>query len=800
MELDDLLDDLNEPQREAVAHFRGPLLILAGAGSGKTRVITRRIAYLLAQGVPAKQILGVTFTNKAAGEMRERVLAMAPHALDLQLSTFHAFCAKFLRLEHDALGLSASFNIYDMEDQRAAMKQVLKDLGLDPTFYKPAGLLGTISRAKNDGLTPDDYEREHHGQQARNTADAWRGYHDKLRNSDALDFDDLLLEVHRILRNEADVRRHWQDRFRFILVDEYQDTNRLQAGIAQTLAERHGNICVTGDPDQAIYSWRGAEVSNILEFEQQWPDVKRVTLDINYRSTPTILKAANAVIDHNASRLEKQMQAACDDGPKLRRKRLSTEEAEAAWVARSISDLCAGLGEQGDDLSDLTPDGMPVRFDECAVFYRTNAQSRVIELAMRAAGIPYEVVRGVEFYQRSEIKDLMAYLRVLHNPRDEVSLLRIINTPSRGIGASTVASLLAYAAAQNMSVLEVVQPANLAHVGLATRPQKMVREFARLMGDLRERPTVPVSKLLEGIIGATDYESYLKKDDALRFDDRMENVRELISDALKHDQHATGDDEYGAGLGGYLERVTLVSDADALGGTDASGLPQARVPLLTLHAAKGLEFPVVFLTGMEQGVFPHSRVLDEGNLEEERRLAYVGITRAMRRLYLSHVEVRTQAGRMSYGEPSVFLREIPDELLNEPLSADLGVRSRMQPSMYMENADDGRYPWRRGAGRALTSYDAGGDEYTDESAREPSASSSPRIRGTAGSPPSDMVTIELEDPWALSSGDRVYHSMYGMGVMVALRGNGLNLKVEVEFDDAGVKLVPFSPKLVRVLD
>jgi DNA helicase-2/ATP-dependent DNA helicase PcrA len=843
---DALLDDLNDAQLAAVTHFRGPLLIIAGAGSGKTRVVTRRIAWLIREGVDPRSILGLTFTNKAAAEMRERVVGMIG-ASGLRLSTFHSFCARLLRTEHDALGLPQTFTIFDAQDQQAAVKRCVKDLGYEPKYYQPADMLRRISSAKNDGVGPEAFAETNRSYLGQGAAKIYAAYQDFLRRSNALDFDDLLLETRNILDREADIRRHYQQLYRFVLVDEFQDTNLLQAQIADALASTHENICVTGDPDQSIYSWRGATIDNILGFTHRYPEAKVVTLDVNYRSTPTILSAADALIANNTGRIDKTMQTPNADTGKIILRRHGDEEEEAAWVAQTIRDLHLGIaGAETADADGRPIFDEPVAYDQCAVFYRTNAQSRVIEQALRTAAIPYQVVRGVEFYHRAEIRDLVGYLRVLNNPDDDLSLMRVINTPTRGIGSSTISKLADAGSHFEQSLWKVITGPALGKAGLSTGPLRKVRLFVDLMRDLRAVMTGPVHRLLEQLVDAIDYRDYLQSKDPLRAEDKLDNVAELITDAEKFDAGGDAATDQ-VGLPGYLEHIALVADVDALdeaGETD--GQPAGRVPLLTLHAAKGLEFDVVFLIGMEEGVFPHQRVLmGDGDIEEERRLAYVGFTRAKRKLLLAYARMRRQSGSTQWGDPSRFLDEIPTDLIDLPFAMPLtgqapiagpddATRLPRGSAKYkdarlarqLQNVDDilanthgshnadgefeGPPPvrsrlssvWRRraaGMSDDLEAADFDGHPDDDELGVhiDERPQTAPRSAPQAELPPG-MTTIDLDDPLTLSPGDRVFHESFGLGAVVRVYGRSGNAKGEIDFDQAGRKRVVLTGFVRRV--
>ncbi|HUU11071.1 MAG TPA: UvrD-helicase domain-containing protein [Phycisphaerae bacterium] len=638
----DILGDLTPAQIEAVTHVDGPLLVLAGAGSGKTRVITRRIAHLMSQGVPPQDILAITFTNKAAGEMRERTEALVPDARPPLVTTFHSFCARMLRQYADLVGLDPRYTIYDTADQKAAIKRVLGQLNLDPTHFDPGRCAETISRAKNHLQRARDYGAGPRTDfAARNLARIYEAYEAILSESHALDFDDLLLEVALGLRERPEFRAELHERFRYILIDEYQDTNHAQYVIARDLAGERRNLCATGDPDQSIYGWRGAQISNILDFEKDFPDACVVRLEMNYRSTKTILAAADAVIRHNRDRKPKGLFTDNPAGSPLAVVQTDDEEAEAASIVRRIG----ALREKG------------LTYRDVAVFVRTGAQTRAIEDAFRRGRppIPYEVVRGTSFYERKEVRDILAYLEVLHNGHDEVNARRIINTPPRGIGGKTVEALAAWARREGVTLLDAL-PHAADMADLATRACAAVARFRELMDRLREEPHDSLRQLIGVVIDETGYAEALKDDEAR---ERRENLDELVTLGEAFDREAAAhpdDPDVPRGLEGFLQTVALSSDQD---GYDES---PDRVPLMTLHSAKGLEFPAVFITGCEDGLLPHARSRESrAEVEEERRLFFVGMTRAKQFLTLTHARFRRIRGRLERCIRSPFLSEIPQE-------------------------------------------------------------------------------------------------------------------------------------------
>lgn len=725
-----LFDRLNEKQLEAVTHINGPLLVLAGAGSGKTRVLTCRIAYLLEQGVRPYNILAITFTNKAAAEMRERVNAMVGiQAKEVWLSTFHAFCARFLRMEIEHLaGFSRNFVIYDASDALALVKSCLKELNLDEKHFPPSGLQAAISNAKNALQDATDFAVQADNFYGQKVAEVYRLYQQKLQQNNAVDFDDLLLLAVRLLEQNEEVRRRYQDKFQYILIDEYQDTNRAQYLLARLLAAKHRNICVVGDADQSIYAWRGADIRNILDFEADYPDAKVIKLEQNYRSTQTILAAANAVIENNIGRKPKALWTENPRGEPITHYLAFDERDEARFIADTIAKLHVVYRAS---------------YGHMAVLYRTNAQSRVIEEALMKNGIPYTIVGGVKFYDRKEIKDILAYLRVILNPADTVSLLRIINVPRRGIGDTTIARLTDYAVQNGISLFDVVSNPDMVP-DLTARAKRPLENLAELIFNLiAVKDQLPVADLIERVMQDSGYLAELEKEQTPQAEGRIENLRELLSVAKEFATTAAEDT-----LENFLAHVALVSDIDT------AELADERVTLMTLHSAKGLEFPYVFLAGMEEGIFPHSRTLmDEEEIEEERRLCYVGITRAERKLYLTNARLRTIYGSTVMYPPSRFLAEIPEELFERHGG-----------------------PSRQATASAVT---------------RPMASAP--FRPAPGSPAATATSRPAAREWRI--GDKAQHAKWGVGTVVAVRGSGDNQEVHVAFPGQGVKqlMVKFAP-------
>ncbi len=635
------LADLNPAQREAVLTTEGPLLVIAGAGSGKTRVLTYRVAHLInAVGAKTNEILAITFTNKAAGEMKERLQRLLGRSgQGLWILTFHAACGRILRREAQRLGYRSNFTIYDQADQIRLVKQCLEELERDPKRFTPRGIHNQISHAKNRLISPDEYANQVQSFYDQTVADVYQLYQRRLFASNAVDFDDLLMLTVDVLERFPDVREKWQQAFRYILVDEYQDTNHAQYRLLQLLAEKHQNLMAVGDPDQSIYSFRSADINNILDFERDFPGTRTVSLEQNYRSTNLILEAANTVISNNRERKPKELWSELGDGEPVRVLEVEDEHAEARFVAVGI----AGLVEQG------------FSGDEVAIFYRTNAQSRVLEDVLVRQGVAYQVIGGPRFYERAEIKDAIAYLQAIDNPYDAVSLQRIANRPRRGIGDSSLARLQTWADAQGRSLWEAMEFAEEAGVGAA--PLKAVQGFRTLMQSLQSGALeFPVSELLERTFERSGYLEALEAERTIEALGRLENLQELVGVAREYQETAEE-----PSLSHFLQEISLFSDQDSIRGEES------LVTLMTLHNAKGLEFRAVYLIGMEEGIFPHSRSIEEQGIEEERRLAYVGMTRAREQLTLTHASSRSLWGSRGYNLPSRFLDELPSSIERERL-------------------------------------------------------------------------------------------------------------------------------------
>ena len=642
------LANLNPAQREAVLHTEGPLLVIAGAGSGKTRVLTHRVAHLIsAIGVKPNEILAITFTNKAAGEMRERLMTMlGPLARAIWILTFHSACGRILRSEAERLGYRSNFTIYDSADQVRLVKQCLEELEKDPKRFVPRGVHAQISNAKNQLVTPAMYAERISSFYDQTIAEAYELYQRKLAASNAVDFDDMLMLTVQILENFPDARKHWQNAFRYVLVDEYQDTNHAQYRLLQLLAEHHHNICAVGDPDQSIYAFRGADIRNILEFERDFPETRTIPLEQNYRSTNAILEAANAVIANNSERKEKRLWSELGDGDPVRVIEVEDEQAEARYVAAQI----AGLVEEGYSGSEI------------AIFYRMNAQSRVLEQTLRLHQIGYQVIGGPRFYERAEVKDATAYLQVLDNPADAVSLMRIANRPKRGIGDTTISRLVPYAENHGLTLFDALDRPTEA--GLGTAAVKAVTGLKNLLDSLRSAAQeLEVPELLQTVLERSGTLDAYEAERTIEARGRIENLEAFVDGARQYVQEAEEPT-----LSGFLQEISLYSDQDALDGEE-----QSNVTLMTIHNAKGLEFRAVFVVGVEEEIFPSARSIEEQGVEEERRLFYVGLTRAEEKLTLTHASSRLLWGRTTSHLPSRFLDELPDRHVE---------RERLRPSSW----------------------------------------------------------------------------------------------------------------------
>ncbi|MFD7989166.1 DNA helicase PcrA [Kitasatospora indigofera] len=789
-----LLEGMNDPQREAVLHAGAPLLIVAGAGSGKTRVLTHRIAYLLgARHVQPGEILAITFTNKAAGEMRERVEQLVgPRARAMWVSTFHSACVRILRRESKLLGFTSSFSIYDSADSQRLMGLVCRDLDLDPKQYPPKSFTSKISNLKNELIDEETYSAQAANPTEKKLAEAYFLYQRRLREANALDFDDIIMTTVNLLQAFPAVAEYYRRRFRHILVDEYQDTNHAQymlvrelsGGTAGAAPKRTvdgdlvnpaaaaaaevppAELCVVGDADQSIYAFRGATIRNILQFEEDYPNATTILLEQNYRSTQTILSAANAVIERNTSRREKKLWTAGEDGEKVVGYVADDEHGEAQFIADEIDRLT--------DAGDARP-------GDVAIFYRTNAQSRVFEEVFIRVGLPYKVVGGVRFYERKEVRDVLAYLRVLSNPEDTVPLRRILNVPKRGIGDRAEAMIDALAARERISFAQALVRVDEAY-GMASRSANAVKKFNTLMAGLRQvvESGAGPAAVLEAVLEETGYLAELQSSTDPQDETRVENLQELASVALEYEQDPGERPEAEEGdatpppgsLADFLERVALVADSDQIPDEDDDGA--GVITMMTLHTAKGLEFPVVFLTGMEDGIFPHMRALNQvKELEEERRLAYVGLTRARQRLYLTRSVLRSAWGQPSYNPASRFLEEIPEPLVDWKR---MGAASAPPSRGYSGGSGSGGFTAGSSGSRA--------------GSRGAASTASPK----AGWGQSARRVSEREVV-GLAVGDRVTHDTFGLGTVVATAGVGDKAQATVDFGTAGRKqlLLRYAP-------
>ncbi|MEU6851426.1 DNA helicase PcrA [Actinacidiphila alni] len=745
-----LLEGLNEQQRAAVEHTGGPLLIVAGAGSGKTRVLTHRIAYLLgARHVHPGSILAITFTNKAAAEMKERVEALVgPRANVMWVSTFHSACVRILRRESKSLGFTSSFSIYDAADSKRLMALVCRDLDLDPKQFPPKSFSAKISNLKNELIDEETFAATAENAFEKKLAEAYAMYQARLRDANALDFDDIIMTTVNLLQAFPDVAEHYRRRFRHVLVDEYQDTNHAQYTLVRELVgtgDEAGELCVVGDADQSIYAFRGATIRNILQFEEDYPQARTILLEQNYRSTQTILSAANAVIERNAGRRAKNLWTESGDGPTIIGYVADQEHEEAQYIAEEIDRLT--------DAGDARP-------GDIAVFYRTNAQSRVFEEVFIRVGLPYKVVGGVRFYERREVRDVLAYLRVLSNPEDTVPLRRILNVPKRGIGERAEAMIDALAAREQITFPQALRRVEEAY-GMAARSTNAVKRFNTLLEELRtivESGAGP-AVVLEAVLERTGYLAELQASTDPQDETRVENLQELAAVALEFEQERDADEP--GTLADFLERVALVADSDQIPDEDESG---GVITLMTLHTAKGLEFPVVFLTGMEDGVFPHMRALGQvKELEEERRLAYVGITRARERLYLTRSMMRSAWGQPAYNPPSRFLEEIPATLIQ----------------------------WKRTGGSPGGGPRSGSGSGSDAIGKA-AASLASVVTGRGRSGTGGFATRRAAGDRpviSLKVGDRVTHDQFGLGTVVSVTGQAGDEKATIDFGDERPKLL-----------
>lgn len=756
-----LLTGMNEKQAEAVQTTEGPLLIMAGAGSGKTRVLTHRIAYLIDEKmINPWNILAITFTNKAAREMRERAMALNPATSETLIATFHSMCVRILRREADHIGYNRNFTIVDPGEQRTLMKRILKNLNLDPKKWNERAILGTISNAKNDLLDEVAYEHQAGDMYTQIVAKCYKAYQEELRRSEAMDFDDLIMMTLRLFDKNPDVLAYYQQRYQYIHVDEYQDTNHAQYQLVKLLASRFKNICVVGDADQSIYGWRGADMQNILDFEKDYPEAKVVLLEENYRSTKKILQAANEVIKNNRNRRPKKLWTQNDDGEQIVYYRANDERDEAVFVASTIDNI---IREEGKNFKDF------------AVLYRTNAQSRTIEEALLKSNIPYTMVGGTKFYSRKEIRDVISYLNLIANPADNISFERVVNEPKRGVGPGTLEKIRTFAYEQNMSLLDA--SANIMLSPIKGKAAQGVYDFANMILNLRDQlDGLSITEAVEAVLDKSGYLDALSMQQTLESQARIENIEEFMSVTKNFDETNTDgtEDETGIDrLGRFLNDLALIAD------TDDGDMEAAEVTLMTLHAAKGLEFPVVFLIGMEEGVFPLSRASEEPDeLEEERRLAYVGITRAEEILFLTNANTRTLFGKTSYNRPSRFLREISDDLLQyqglaRPANSSFGVRfTKEEPTQFGQGMS---------LQQALQTRKANAQPQRHTGAQ-------PFSKATGGLPfgkTSDSSNSATD--WEI--GDIAHHKKWGDGTVLEVTGSGKTQELKIKFPEVGLKKV-----------
>lgn len=754
-----LIIGMNDKQAEAVQTTDGPLLIMAGAGSGKTRVLTHRIAYLIDEKyVNPWNILAITFTNKAAREMRERAIALNPATQDTLIATFHSMCVRILRREADYIGYNRNFTIVDPGEQRTLMKRIIKQLNLDTKKWNERSILGTISNAKNDLLDEIAYEKQAGDMYTQVIAKCYKAYQEELRRSEAMDFDDLIMMTLRLFDQNKDVLAYYQQRYQYIHVDEYQDTNHAQYQLVKLLASRFKNICVVGDADQSIYGWRGADMQNILDFEKDYPQAKVVLLEENYRSTKKILQAANNVINHNKNRRPKKIWTQNDEGEQIVYHRANNEQEEAVFVASTIDNI---VREQGKNFKDF------------AVLYRTNAQSRTIEEALLKSNIPYTMVGGTKFYSRKEIRDVIAYLNILANTSDNISFERIVNEPKRGVGPGTLEKIRSFAYEQNMSLLDA--SSNVMMSPLKGKAAQAVWDLANLILTLRSKlDSLTVTEITENLLDKTGYLEALQVQNTLESQARIENIEEFLSVTKNFDDNPeiTVEGETGLDrLSRFLNDLALIAD------TDDSATETAEVTLMTLHAAKGLEFPVVFLIGMEEGVFPLSRAIEDADeLEEERRLAYVGITRAEQILFLTNANTRTLFGKTSYNRPTRFIREIDDELIQHqglarPVNSSFGVKySKEQPTQF-------------GQGMSL-----------QQALQARKSNSQPQVTAQLQAL---NANNSHETSWEI--GDVATHKKWGDGTVLEVSGSGKTQELKINFPGIGLKkllasVAPISKK------
>ncbi len=750
-----LLNGMNDKQAEAVRTTQGPLLIMAGAGSGKTRVLTHRIAYLIDEKmVNPWNILAITFTNKAAREMRERAMALNPATEETLIATFHSMCVRILRREADHIGYDRNFTIVDPGEQRTLMKRIIKGFNLDSKKWNERAILGTISNAKNDLIDEVGYEQQAGDMYTQIVAKCYKAYQEELRRSEAMDFDDLIMLTLRLFDSNPDVLAYYQQRYQYIHVDEYQDTNHAQYQLVKLLASRFKNICVVGDADQSIYGWRGADMQNILDFEKDYPEAKVVLLEENYRSTKKILQAANDVINNNRNRRPKKLWTQNDEGQEIVYYRAHDERDEAVYVASTINQE---VRENGRDFKDF------------AVLYRTNAQSRTIEEALLKSNIPYTMVGGTKFYSRKEIRDVISYLNVIANTHDNISFERIVNEPKRGVGPGTLEKIRTFALEQNFSLLEASEQIMLSPI--KGKAAQAVWDLANNLLNLRaDLDSYSLTELVEAVLDKTGYLEALQVQNTLESQARIENIEEFLTVTKNFDENKDDAPENEAGLdklSRFLNDLALIAD------TDDGDVESAEVTLMTLHAAKGLEFPVVFLIGMEENVFPLNRSAeDPDELEEERRLAYVGITRAEEVLYLTNANSRTLFGKSNYNRPTRFIKEISDDLMNYQ-----GLARPINTSFVASYQDSGQTKFGQGMSLAQALQ-------ARKAQAAPKSFATARPAGVqAQATTSDKSAVD----WQI--GDIAHHRKWGDGTVLEVSGSGKTQELKIKFPEVGLKKV-----------
>ena len=751
-----LLEGMNDRQKEAVQYTQGPLLIMAGAGSGKTRVLTHRMAYILAEEeVHPWNILAITFTNKAAREMKERVSQLVgPQAEDMWVSTFHSMCVRILRRDIELLGYQRSFTICDPSEQQTAMKRILKKLDIDSEKYDYRMILNRISQAKNDLEDVEEFNKKYTGYVEQIIGKCYREYQKELAKSMTLDFDDLIMLTVQLFQKHPETLQYYQQKFQYIHVDEYQDTNHAQYRLVTMLAKKFKNICVVGDADQSIYGWRGADMSNILEFEKDYQNAKVVLLEQNYRSTKTILQAANHVIENNVNRKVKKLWTENEEGQAITYYRAQSEQDEGRYVLSQIQSLLR--------------DGY--HYDDFAILYRTNAQSRVMEENLLKSNIPFRLVGGQRFFERLEIKDLLAYLRLIVNSQDDLSFRRIVNSPKRGIGATSLAKLSDFAEVYQFSLLEASLQTTLSP--LSGKAAKALEKFATTIEELRKmQEFLSISEFVEQVIEKTGYLTALEQQHTMEADARIENIQEFISVAKQFEQDRLEEESEESPLLQFLTDLSLVSDVDS---DDGDG---RMVTLMTLHAAKGLEFPVVFIIGLEEGIFPSSRsIMEHDDVEEERRLAYVGITRAEQKLFLTNAYSRLLYGRTQTNRPSRFVLEIGEELFDSKQQQSYGSTSRQTASFGSKTSSSGSLF----------------DKYREKSQ---ATAYQPKVVQPSSIQPVRKQIVAANDGAVWKVGDKVMHKKWNVGTVVKVTGEGTNQEIDVAFAGMGIKrlLASFAP-------